>query len=57
MDDRLKFTPQLEGIVDIFANAGNTPLPTISGEERESRYGYVFAVSGPGEFLLFSQRF
>lgn len=30
-------------------------LPKIQDEDRESKYGYVFAVSGPGELLYHSQ--
>lgn len=26
-------------------------LPKIRDEEKESKYGYVYAVSGPGEFI------
>ena len=26
-------------------------LPKLQDEERESKYGYVYAVSGPGTFL------
>lgn len=29
-----------------------TSLPKMGDEERESKFGYVFAVSGPGEFLF-----
>jgi hypothetical protein len=27
-------------------------LPKIQDEDRESKYGYVFAVSGPGELTM-----
>lgn len=27
------------------------PLPTIANEEKESKFGYVYAVSGPGKYL------
>lgn len=27
-------------------------LPKIQDEEREEKFGYVFAVSGPGKFQL-----
>lgn len=27
-------------------------LPKIQDEERESKYGYVYAVSGPGQYFI-----
>lgn len=30
----------------------STSLPTIVNEEKESKFGFVFAVSGPGNILL-----
>ncbi len=29
-------------------------LPKLEDEERESTYGYVYAVSGPGMILLYN---
>ncbi len=33
------------------------PLPTIRDEEKESKFGFVYAVSGPGKLLAPNKRF
>lgn len=33
--------------------SGRNKLPKIADEDRESRYGYVYGVSGPGESDVF----
>jgi hypothetical protein len=31
-------------------------LPKIQNEERESKFGYVFAVSGPGKYTFSNKK-